>query len=152
MNSYTTKFTVDQSPAQVYDAVLNVAGWWSVDIEGPTDQAGQEFTFRGQDIHRSQIRVTELVPGKRVVWHVLDTYMNFVDDQNEWPDTDITFEITERDGVTELEFSHIGLNPAFECYDRCSNAWTFFVRDSLYELITTGTGRPMEKLTAQSRS
>src|SRR5689334_11581407 len=49
-NDYTTSFMVDQTPQQVFDAVTNVRGWWSGDIEGATDKLGAEFTYRYQDL------------------------------------------------------------------------------------------------------
>ena len=34
------------------------------------------FTCRNGDIDRSPQEITELVPGKRVAWHVLDGYLS----------------------------------------------------------------------------
>ena len=81
---YTTTFTVDQSPEEVFAAVNNVRGWWSGEIDGRTDQLGAEFTYRHKDLHRSAQKITEWVPGKKVVWHVSDAKINFVKDKPEW--------------------------------------------------------------------
>ena len=74
-------------PDVAYTAILNVRGWWSGDIEGRTDKVGEEWTYRFEDIHYSKQRVTELVPGKKVVWLVLDSRLSFVKDQSEWNET-----------------------------------------------------------------
>jgi Activator of Hsp90 ATPase homolog 1-like protein len=139
---YTTSFLVDQSPEQVFAAINNVRGWWSGKIDGRTDKLGAEFTYRYQDVHRSTQRITELVPGKKVVWHVLDAKINFVKDKAEWNGTDIIFEITKKGDKTELRFTHVGLVPAIECYGKCAGAWGFYINDSLRSLITTGKGDP----------
>jgi hypothetical protein len=141
-HSYSTSFAVDRTPEEVFDAINNARGWWSEEIEGVTDRLGEEFTFRVKDVHYSKIRVTELVPGKKVVWRVLDNYMNFVDDQSEWIDTEIRFEFSEKDGTTEVRFTHSGLVPEYECFDVCSNAWGFYIGGSLRSLISTGEGKP----------
>jgi hypothetical protein len=142
---YTTTLVVEQSPSAVYDAINNVRAWWSEDIDGRTDVVDGEFVFHGHDIHRSQIRVTELVPAERVTWLVVDNYIKFVQDQTEWTGTRITFELTTVEGGTELRFRHHGLVPAYECFDACSSAWSFFINASLRGLITTGAGQPMAK-------
>jgi hypothetical protein len=68
-----------------------------------------------------------------------------VKDKTEWDSTDIVFEITPKDGKTELRFTHVGLVPAIECYDGCSGAWCFYINESLRDLITTGKGQPNKK-------
>ncbi len=145
MKGFTTTFLVDQTPEEVFDAVNNVRGWWSGNIEGVTDKLGSEWTYRYKDMHRSKQKITELVSGKKVVWHVLDAYLSFVKDKTEWNGTDIVFEISKKDDKTQLRFTHVGLVPDFECYDDCSNAWGGYINTSLRNLITRGKGQPNKK-------
>ncbi|KAB2857117.1 MAG: SRPBCC domain-containing protein [Anaerolineae bacterium] len=142
---YTALFAVDQSPEEVFAAVNNVRGWWSETIEGRTDQLGAEFIFHGQDLHHSTQKITEFVPGEKVVWNVVDSQINFVSDKAEWTGTDIVFEIAMQGNQTELRFRHVGLIPAIECYEACSNAWGFYIKQSLFQLITKGQGQPIRK-------
>lgn len=135
-------FAVDQSPDEVFAAVTNVRGWWSEAVEGETDQLGAEFKYHSGDLHRSTQKITELVPGQKVVWHVVDSQINFVADKSEWTGTDIVFEIATQGDKTELRFTHVGLTPAVECYGQCSDAWSFYIKGSLRKLITTGKGEP----------
>lgn len=143
--NYTTTFTVDKSPADVFAAINDVRNWWSGEIGGPTDKLGGEFTYRYQDLHRSTQKITEMVPGKKVVWHVKDATINFVKNKQEWNGTDVIFEIGKKGNKTELRFTHLGLRPAIECYGKCAGAWGFYINDSLRSLITTGKGDPNEK-------
>ena len=143
--NYTAAFAVDQSPQEVFDAINNVRGWWSGEIDGRTDKLGAEFTYRYQDIHRSTQKITELAPAKKVVWHVLDARINFVKDKTEWNGTDVVFEITRKGAKTELRFTHVGLAPAIECYGKCAGAWGFYTNESLRSLITAGKGDPNQK-------
>jgi hypothetical protein len=142
--SYTTTFLVNQSPEEVFRAVNNVRGWWAGEITGSTDELGAEFTYRYKDVHRTTQKITEFVPGKKVVWHVSEAQVNFVKNKTEWVDTEVVFEIARKGDKTELHFTHVGLVPAFECYDGCSGAWGFYINDSLRSLITTGKGSPNE--------
>jgi hypothetical protein len=143
--SFTTSILVDQSPQEVFDAVNDVRGWWSGQIEGRTDELGAVFEYRYEDLHRTTQRITECVPGKRVVWHVTESYIGFVDDAKEWEGTDIVFEITPRGRKTELRFTHVGLVPSIACYGKCEGAWTFLVQESLRGRITKGRGKPFKK-------
>jgi hypothetical protein len=138
MNDFTTTISVDQTPEEAFAAINNVRGWWTGAIEGSTDKLGDEFTYRYEDLHYSKQQVTEFVPGKKVVWLVLDGGPNFVKDKTEWKGTEITFAISQKGDKTEVRFTHIGLVPEFECFSECSNAWGSYIRGSLRNLITTG--------------
>ncbi|MGA9160634.1 MAG: SRPBCC domain-containing protein [Actinomycetota bacterium] len=139
--SFTTSFLVDRTPEEVFEAINDVRGWWSgenhgeVVIEGDTDKMGASFIYRYKDIHRSEQEITEMFRGRRVVWHVKDSYLSFVGDESEWNGTDIVFDISEKEGKTELRFTHAGLVPTFECYGECASAWSGLIDDSLRTLI-----------------
>lgn len=138
---FTTTLLMDASPRQVFDAISNVRGWWSENIEGDTDRQNGEFEYHYEDVHRAKMRITEFVRNQRIVWHVLDNYFKFTKDKTEWIDTDVIFEITPKGDKTELKFTHKGLVPAYECYNVCHDAWTHYVQDSLKDLILSGTGK-----------
>ncbi len=152
--SYTTTFTVDQTPAEVFAAVNHVRGWWSQAVEGHTDKLDATFHYRYQEMHRCTIKITELVPGQRVSWHVMENYFAFTEDKREWTGTDIVFEIIKQGDKTEVQFTHVGLVPTDECYPVCSDGWGTYINGSLLRLITTGTGQPNvgEAITASERA
>jgi hypothetical protein len=139
---FTTSFTVDQSSEEVFKAINNVVGWWSGEIDGDTERLGAEFNYHYKNMHKSTQRVTEFVPGKKVVWHVTNAELTFVKDKKEWIGTDIVFEIARKGGKTELRFTHVSLVPAFECYGGCSGAWGALVGGNLRNLIATGKNQP----------
>jgi activator of Hsp90 ATPase-like protein len=140
--SFSTAFVVDQSPEEAFVAINNVRGWWSGQIEGATDELDAEFTYRYQDVHYSKQRITEFVPNRKVVWHILDAHLNFTEDPNEWTGSKVAFEVSQEGEQTEVSFTHLGLVPAFECHDKCSSAWRFYINNCLRRLITSGQGEP----------
>ncbi|GGU14238.1 SRPBCC family protein [Lentzea flava] len=139
---YTTSYVVEQSPDEVFAAVLDVPAWWTGEIEGNAGEVGAEFTYRHPPQHYSRQRVTELEPGRRVVWRVVDSHLSFVSEPAEWTGSDIVFDIVAADSGTELRFTHVGLVPDVECFGACSTAWLHYVNGSLHSLITTGQGLP----------
>jgi len=140
---FTSAFTVDQTPEEAFQAITDVRRWWSENIEGPTDELDGEFVFHNEPVHYAKFRVTELVPGKRVAWRVLENFMSFVDDKREWIGNEIVFDIARKGDKTEVLFTQIGLVPEYECYDVCSDAWGGYIKGSLRALIATGKGAPI---------
>lgn len=142
---FTTTILVDQTPQQGYDAINNVRGWWSENIEGSTDTLNSVFVYHYKDVHLCKIKVSELIPAQKVTWHVLENYFQFTDDKSEWKETNIIFDIATKDDKTALTFTHQGLTPQYECYQVCFDAWTNYIQNSLYNLVTTGKGSPTLK-------
>lgn len=141
-SEFTTTILVDQSPEEVFDAINNVRAWWSGEVEGQADKQGAEFTYSVPGIHYSKQKVTEFIPGKKIVWEVTDATLSFTTNKSEWKGTNISFDISEKGGRTEIRFTHVGLSPAFECYNDCSNAWGLLVNGNLKNLIATGEHQP----------
>jgi hypothetical protein len=135
---FTTTILVDQTPEEAFNAINNVCAWWTgaPGIEGSTNKLNDEFTYDYQPYHHSKQKITELIPGKKVVWLVTDSNLTFVKDQNEWTGTKITFDIAKKADKTEIRFTHVGLVPEGECYNDCSNAWSAIINNSLRNLIT----------------
>jgi hypothetical protein len=144
MNSsnFVSTLVVDQTPEEVFHAINNVRGWWSEEIEGSTDRLNDEFIYQYEDIHRCQLKLIELIPNKKVVWLVQKNFFKFTKDKSEWTGTKISFEISKKDAKTQIRFTHLGLVPAYECFEICSNAWSQYIQESLLSLIATGKGRP----------
>jgi uncharacterized protein YndB with AHSA1/START domain len=139
---FSTTIRVDRSPQEVFHAVADVRGWWSEGVQGPTRELGDVFLFEVEGIHRSTMRLTEVVPGEKIVWHVDDAWLSFVADTDEWTGTDVRFEITPTADGAELRFTHAGLTQDVECYDVCAGAWGMYVAESLRRRIETGRGTP----------
>jgi hypothetical protein len=84
-----------------------------------------------------------------MVWHVVDADLTFVDDRDEWTDTNVVFDITATSDGTTVRLTHEGLTAAeSECFEDCSRGWTFYVTKSLPQLITSGTGQSLPKYSA----
>jgi hypothetical protein len=141
-SDFSTTVLVDQTPKEAFDAITNVRGWWSEEIEGGTAKLNDVFNYHYEDVHRTKIKLIEVVPEKKVVWHVLENYFKFTEDKNEWTDTKVVFDISQKDNKTLIRMTHQGLNSEYECFDICSNAWTQYIQESLRDLITTGKGKP----------
>jgi hypothetical protein len=47
----------------------------------------------------------------------------------------VIFEISKKDGKTQLTFTHEGLTPEMECYDSCAPAWSKYLQNRLLPLI-----------------
>jgi uncharacterized protein YndB with AHSA1/START domain len=141
-SSFTTSFTVDMAPEEVFDAIKDVRSWWMTQVEGNADAVGDEFGYQVEGVHRVRIQVEELVPAEKVVWRVVDNWFGFVDDPREWQDTAIRFDIARTADGAEVRFTHDGLTAADECFDVCSSSWSLYVGASLPSRITTGVGTP----------
>lgn len=155
----TATMTVANSPEEVFAAVTRVSEWWSENLIGDSANLHDEFVFTDdsayagetvREAHKgirfARFQVIEVVPGRRMVWHVVDSDLTFIDDRDEWTDTKVVFDITADAAGTTLHFTHEGLTVAeSSCFEACSRGWTFYISTSLPQLVTTGTGQPITR-------
>jgi hypothetical protein len=139
---YHTSITVSATPQEVYKGINQVSQWWTECIEGSSQKLNDEFTVRFGDVHVSTQKLVELVPGQKVVWLVTDSHLNFVEDEHEWTNTRISFDISKQGDKTKIQFTHLGLAPGIECYKSCVPAWEYYVTESLFKLLAEGKGMP----------
>ncbi len=139
---YHYQFTVPASPKQVLEAISRIPAWWTINMEGECRKPGDSFIVQFADVHRTTQRVTEYVPGERMVWLVTESHLPWLKDVEEWKGTEIVFEVRRDGSRTRLLFTHKGLTPTVECYEQCEKGWAFFLGTSLYKLITEGVGEP----------
>jgi hypothetical protein len=138
---FTTTIKANSTAQDAFDAINDVSGWWGR-ITGSTTAVGDEFVYVVPGLHYSGFRVTELEPGRRVAWLVTGSYLDFVDDKQEWNGSTVRFDIVEAHNGVEVRFTHDGLTADDECYEICTNAWGMFVNGSLKAFIETGKGAP----------
>lgn len=141
MSDLTHTITVDATPQEAYDAIVDVRSWWgATNIVGPTDELGAEWHYLVPDIHYSRQRTSELVPGERVAWEFTDGRLEFIAEKGEWIGTTARFDISSDGGRTTIAFTHEGLASTDECFDVCHDAWRHYITESLRQRIATGAG------------
>jgi uncharacterized protein YndB with AHSA1/START domain len=139
---FTTTFTVDQTPQQVYNAITHPRGWWSEEIVGDADKVNEVFDYHFEDVHACKVKIEELEPAQKVVWRILENDFNFTTDKTEWVNTTAVFDIATNGDKTIVTLTHHGLTPEDECFEACNQGWTHYMQVSLKNFISTGVGNP----------
>lgn len=135
--NYTATIEVAKSPQEVFNHINDVSKWWTKDIKGNSTQLNDEFFISPECGHYSKQKLMEVIPGKKVVWLVTDSKLDWVEkDKHEWNNTKIIFEIIPKGDKTVLHFTHEGLTPEKECYAECEKGWNMIIKDSLFHFIT----------------
>lgn len=138
---FTFTLETKNSPEHVFRAIRDVRSWWSglysEEFSGETENLHDEFSFRaGEGAHYSRQKLVEVIPNKKVVWLITEGELSFIEKTDEWVGTRVIFEISEKNGKTQLVFTHEGLTPEVECYDSCAPAWSMYLKDKLLPLIS----------------
>ena len=139
-NHFNSSIAAKISAGEATKKISNLPGWWGVTFSGNFEKQDDKFVIKMGEDAFFNFTVTELIPGKRVVWLVTDCYMPWYSDKKEWANTKLVFDLRETDGITELNFKHEGLTPDVECYKDCEKGWTHWIQTSLFSYFTTGKG------------
>tara|TARA_Y100001949_G_scaffold159981_1_gene151277 strand:+ start:195 stop:632 length:438 start_codon:yes stop_codon:yes gene_type:complete len=130
---YSYEFQTPLSASEVLEILQDIPQWWSgfynESISGTASQPGDEFSFSaGDGMHYSKQRLVELIPNQKITWLVVESNLSFLQDTQEWNNTQISFELKSNDKGTIVLFTHIGLTSEVECFDSCTDAWTNYLK------------------------
>jgi len=144
---FTSSISTKISANEAIKMISNVPEWWGITFTGDSKIQGDNFIVKMGGDSYFNFTVTELIPGKRVVWLVTDCNMPWYSDKKEWANTRLIFDLDEQNDITTLNFTHEGLTPDVECYKDCEPGWTHWIKTSLFSYLTTGKGvfRPPTK-------
>jgi uncharacterized protein YndB with AHSA1/START domain len=92
--SYTATFEIILSPKDVFSRINDVSKWWSkaameatsgqkTEFEGQSSKLNDEFIIRSGDRHYSKQKLIEVIPGKKVVWLVTESKLNWLEKNTE---------------------------------------------------------------------
>ena|SRR5664279_3238039 len=138
---YNVSITVNAPAQKAFEQINNVSDWWSKIFEGHSQKVNDVFTVHFGETFIT-IKIIEALPGKKIHWQVIDCYKHWLKDKKEWKGTEMTWEISAEKNRTQINFTHLGLVPGMECYNGCEKAWDFYVKESLFKLLTEGKGVP----------
>jgi hypothetical protein len=139
--SYRTAIEVTKSPGEVFERITkDVSKWWGgEDLSGLSTKLNDEFIILHPGSHYSVQKVVEFVPGKKLTWHITEGTLHWLKkDQHEWTNTKLIFELIPTATGTLLQFTHEGLVPEKECYERVSQGWDTVIKEWLFEFINVG--------------
>jgi hypothetical protein len=126
-NHYRNTIIVDASAGEVTQKISQIDLWWKKGFSGSANKLNDRFIVPFGELNGESsfvdFIVSEVVPGERTVWKVMNCYLPWFSDKKEWNNTEIVFELSEENGKTKIDFTHIGLVPELECYTACEQGW-----------------------------
>jgi uncharacterized protein YndB with AHSA1/START domain len=139
---FTIDSTIDITAplARVRTAITTEAGyraWWAQDADFDGKQA--TFRFSTPSELRSVTFQVDRCGGSGIVMTCIAQENNA-----DWLGTTLAIELGETPTGTRVHLAHSGYPANNEVYERCSDAWPYFLR-SLASYMMTGTGEPYPK-------
>ena len=141
--NYQKSVIVNANNQLIFKALTEeVNKWWS-DIEGSSKDKGDIFRISFGKESYWRFSLTELKINKKLVWKCIESHQdhNLKGIDEEWLNSEITWTISEEGSNSKIDFLHKGLITDGVCYDVCSNAWDFYILDSLKSYLETGIGK-----------
>jgi hypothetical protein len=137
LESFNATIAVSKSPQEVFKIITaGVSKWWGgKDLSGNSINLNDEFVVHHKDAHYSKQKLVEVIPD-----YVTDGTLHWLKkDKHEWTNTKMIFEIGTKGTHTILHFTHHGLVPEKESFEKCSKGWNMVITDWLYSFISEGT-------------
>jgi hypothetical protein len=142
-NDYTKTIKTKLNCREVTDRIGRVSEWWSKNFEGKSRDVGDIFSVSFKSCDMYKVKVSEIIADKKIVWEVIDANQSWVKEPKEWAGTKIAWEVYKTEDGSEVSFTHIGLVPTLECFNKCTMGWDWLMTASLSKLLNEGTGSPV---------
>jgi len=139
--NYYKTIMVNASAEEAMKKISQVDRWWKKDFSGSAEKLNDTFIVPFGESSFVDFIVSEFMPGKKTVWKVTDCYLPWFKDKKEWNNTEVVFELSQENGKTKIDFTHVGLVPGIECYDVCEKGWDGHI-NTLGNFINEGKGLP----------
>lgn len=125
--------------AYVYKVLTTQEGLGAVWTQDLIVRAELDFinTFGFGDADTTKMRILELSLNKRILWECTAS-------DPEWVGTRISFDLTEKDGITSVVLKHYDWRELTEFYRWCNYNWAMFLL-SLKNYCEDGLGTPYQK-------
>lgn len=94
-----------------------------------------EFDF--EDCYATKMKVIELEPDEKLVWHCIDS-------DPQWVDTTVEFDLSADHGKTTVKLSHKHWEETTDFFRWCNYNWAFFLY-SLKQYCEEGEGIPFQR-------
>jgi len=130
------------SAKEAFEKISKVGDWWLTSFKGKALEIDDAFSVIMGAHGNTHFKIVEAVLGKKIVWLVTDCHLSNYKDKKEWKNTKMVFELTETNGKTKLDFTHVGLTSDMECYSDCEWGWNHYITGSLPKFFETGKGTP----------
>lgn len=111
-------FVIKSSHDKVFEAFCTPAGldsWWTLKSAGKPE-AGNVYTFYFGPLYDWRAEVIHLVPHLELTWKITQT-------MEDWKDTNVGFDLTEKEGSTYVHFFHSGWAQANEHFGITNYCW-----------------------------
>lgn len=140
MFTIETTIEIARPLASVRTAVTTEAGyraWWAED----TDFDGKRATFRFPQ--RTEVRSVTFRVERSDAQGIVMTCVAH-ENNPDWLGTTLAIELVELPSGTRVRLVHSGYPAKNEVYERCGEAWPYFL-SSLRSFMLTGAGEPYPK-------
>ena len=138
-HDYQSTVSAEISADDAFDKIARVSEWWTKGTTGNAKEIGDTFKVDWGGTWVA-FKIVEAVPGTRIVWQVTDCHLAWLKDTAEWKDTKVVWELATTNANTHVTMTHVGLNPAVECFNGCEAGWNFYFGKSLLKLFTDDAG------------
>ncbi len=141
--SYRHTLTTNIPPQEALEKIKQVSQWWTTHFTGKAEELFDTFTIQFKNGDTYTIKISELIPHKKMVLDVIESYQGWHPNHSEWTGTKIVWEVVPTAKGSEITMTHEGLVSEFECFDKCNQAWNYLMESSLSQLLNEGKGLPV---------